>query len=154
MGPEMNPSLPSSLLLFKNNLDVIKIISNQWREKLHKNNIFNFKNLTRERVPNKTLPPPKENITCFITLPRDKWPLTFLFCKTSYRAGHWRSHVYDSSIIHYSSQIKYTENCLDPDYLVFIVELKRGLSESDDEEYFESRGSVSNDFIIFDNFGS
>ena len=107
MGPEMNPSLPSSLLLFKNNLDVIKIISNQWREKLHKNNIFNFKNLTRERVPNKTLPPPKENITCFITLPRDKWPLTFLFCKTSYRAGHWRSHVYDSFIIHYSSQIKY-----------------------------------------------
>ena len=39
-------------------------------------------------------------------------------------------------------------------YFIFIVELKRGLSESDDEEYFESRGSVSRDFIIFDNFGS
>ena len=42
----------------------------------------------------------------------------------------------------------------DPDYLVFIVEVKRGLSESDEEEYFESRGSVSKDFIIFDNFES
>ena len=41
-----------------------------------------------------------------------------------------------------------------PVYFIFTVELKRGLSESDDEEYFESRGSVSRDFIIFDNFGS
>ena len=41
-----------------------------------------------------------------------------------------------------------------PVYFIFIVELKRGLSESGDEEYFESRGSVSRDFIIFDNFGS